>query len=297
MHRRLERYPETRARLAYLGIVVAVTVLLYWQLYVDGGAATRILRDLHMSFLYFTGLTAIGAAIGAFASLAAGLADRWGRANLVAYGVAVTALITLVGFPLCDTKFEFAACFAVLSLVEGVVLVGTAALVRDFSPQVGRASAMGFWTLGPVLGSLVVTVVASHTLDRYDNWQSQFVICGIAGAVVAVVAIFFLRELSPNLRDQLMVDLGDRALVEARARAASGSSTAGTARVRRGGQAARARPGARRLARADPLLHARRVRGGAAGDHVRLLREPRQRARELVLGDLRGLPRPRRAAV
>ena len=67
MQRRLEHYPETRARLGYLGIVVAVTVLLYWQLYVDGGAATRILRDLHMSFLYFTGLTAIGAAIGAFA--------------------------------------------------------------------------------------------------------------------------------------------------------------------------------------------------------------------------------------
>src|SRR5690349_1238577 len=87
--RRLDHYPETRARLGYLAIVVAVTVLLYWQLYVDGGAATRILRDLDMSFLYFTGLTAVGAAIGACASLAAGLADRWGRANLVAYGVAL----------------------------------------------------------------------------------------------------------------------------------------------------------------------------------------------------------------
>src|SRR4051795_710987 len=101
--RGLDHYPDTKARVGYLGIVVAVTVLLYWQLYVDGGAATRILRDLHMSFLYFTGLAAIGAAIGAFASLAAGLADRWGRANLVAYGVAATALITLAGFPLCDT--------------------------------------------------------------------------------------------------------------------------------------------------------------------------------------------------
>ena len=75
--RRLDHYPDTKARVGYLSIVVAVTVLLYWQLYVDGGAATRILRDLNMSFLYFTGLTAVGAAIGAFASLAAGLVDRW----------------------------------------------------------------------------------------------------------------------------------------------------------------------------------------------------------------------------
>src|SRR3954454_9919645 len=107
VNRRLDHYPETRARLGYLAIVVAVTVLLYWQLYVDGAAATRILRDLDMAFLYFTGLTAVGAAIGAFASLAAGLADRWGRANLVAYGFAVTALITLFAFPMCDTKLEF----------------------------------------------------------------------------------------------------------------------------------------------------------------------------------------------
>jgi MFS family permease len=225
-NRRLEHYPDTKVRVGCLAIVVAVTVLLYWQLYVDGAAATRILRDLHMSFLYFTGLTAAGAAIGAFASLAAGLADRWGRANLVAWGVAVTALITLVGFPLCTTKLEFAACFGALSLVEGIVLVGTAALVRDFSPQVGRGSAMGFWTLGPVLGSLVVTVVASHTLDRYDSWQSQFVICGIAGAVIAVAALVWLRELSPNLRDQLMVDMGDRRLIERRAQHGAGISHA-----------------------------------------------------------------------
>jgi hypothetical protein len=34
------------------------------------------------------------------------------------------------------------------------------------------------------------------------------VICDIAGAVIAVVAVFFLRELSPSLRDQVMVDAG-----------------------------------------------------------------------------------------
>ena len=41
-----------------------------------------------------------------------------------------------------------------IGFVEGVILVATPAMIRDFSPQVGRASAMGFWTLGPVPGSL-----------------------------------------------------------------------------------------------------------------------------------------------
>ena len=35
--------------------------------------------------------------------------------------------------------------------------------------------------------------------------------------VVVVISFFFLRELSPQLRDQLMVSERERALVEARA--------------------------------------------------------------------------------
>ena len=33
-----------------------------------------------------------------------------------------------------------------MGFVEGICLVATPALIRDFSPQVGRATAMGFWT-------------------------------------------------------------------------------------------------------------------------------------------------------
>jgi MFS family permease len=76
---------------------------------------------------------------------------------------------------------------------------------------------MGFWTMGPVLGSLVVTLVSSHTLDSHPDWAFQFKVCGYVGIVVAVVALVWLRELSPRLRDQLMVSLRDRALIEARA--------------------------------------------------------------------------------
>src|SRR5664280_3916903 len=43
----------------------------------------------------------------------------------------------------------------------------------DFSPQLGRASAMGFWTLGPVIGGLVVTEVSSNTLGSHPHWQTQ----------------------------------------------------------------------------------------------------------------------------
>jgi MFS family permease len=108
--------------------------------------------------------------------------------------------------------------FAAVSFVEGIILVATPALIRDFSPQVGRATAMGFWTIGPVLGSLTVGAVNTLTLQTYQTWQSQFVICGIVGIVVFLIAFLFLRELAPALRDQLMVSERDRVLVELKAK-------------------------------------------------------------------------------
>ncbi len=217
-YRQVDRYPDTARRVLYLGIVVVATIILYYQLYVPGAVAPQILEHYHMSFRFYVDVTVVLNAIGAFTSVLAGLADRWGRANLVAYGLGVTALLTLFAIPNAPSEWAFGAALCAVGFVEGIVLVATPALVRDFSPQLGRASAMGFWTLGPVVGSLVVAEVASHTLSHLVAWQDQFVICGIAGVAVFLVALFGLRELSPRLRDQLMVSLRDRALIEARAK-------------------------------------------------------------------------------
>jgi ACS family D-galactonate transporter-like MFS transporter len=216
--RQLPHYPETGRRSLYLGITVLATVVLYYELYIAGAVATQIIAEFGMSFTFFVFVSVVGNLVGAFASLFAGLADRWGRANLVVGGLLVTGLIIAVGLPNASSKGVYMALFAVLSFVEGIVLVATPALIRDFSPQVGRGMAMGFWTLGPVLGSLVVTEVSSHTLDSHPDWRWQFYVCGIAGLVVFLIALVGLKELSPALRDQLMVSMRDRALIEARAK-------------------------------------------------------------------------------
>jgi MFS family permease len=215
--RKLSHYPETGPRSLYLGITVLATVVLYYELYVGGAVATQIIEEFGFSFTYFVFISVIGNAVGAFASLFAGLADRWGRANLVVVGLLITGLIIAFGLPNAGSKAVYTVLFAVLSFVEGIVLVATPALIRDFSPQVGRGVAMGFWTLGPVLGSLVVTEVSSNTLGSHPDWRFQFYVCGIAGLVVFLIALVGLRELSPALRDQLMVSMRDRALIEARA--------------------------------------------------------------------------------
>jgi MFS family permease len=216
--RELVHYPETRTRMWYLTIVVLATIVLYYQFYIAGAVSPSIIAGYGMTFPFYVYIIVVANAVGAFGSLAAGLADRWGRANLVAYGLLITGALTLFGIPNASGKWTYAVLFTAIGLVEGVILVATPALVRDFSPQLGRASAMGFWTLGPVVGSLVVAVVSSNTVGSLHPWQDQFIITGIVGIAVAALALFGLRELSPGLRDQLMVSLRDRALIEARAR-------------------------------------------------------------------------------
>lgn len=215
--RQLEHYPDTVRRFTYLGIVVVSAIVLYYEFYVQGAVTPSVLVHYHMTFPFFDYVLVVGNLVGAFASLLAGMADRWGRANLVVYGLLVTALVTLFGLPYAPNLWWYGVFYSLLGFVEGIILVATPALIRDFSPQLGRCSAMAFWTLGPVIASLTVSLVSSHTLNHLRAWEDQFTICGIVGLAVFLIAFVGLRELSPGLRDQLMVSVKERVLIEARA--------------------------------------------------------------------------------
>jgi MFS family permease len=216
--RQLTNYPDRGIRYGLLALVVLITTALYYELYVGGSVATLQLQALHMSFSFYVVILAFGNLIGAFGSLFAGLTDRLGRCNLVVVGLLVTGIMVAFVLPEASTKWEFGIEGWFVGVVEGICLVATPALVRDFSPQVGRGSAMSFWTMGPVIGSLVVAIVGTNTINAHTTWPHEYRICGVVGLIVFVLAAAFLRELSPGLRDQLMVTMRDRALIEARAK-------------------------------------------------------------------------------
>jgi MFS family permease len=217
----VEDYPTSGKRTGYLALAVLATIILYYTYYTQTGVTPNLLQYFHMSFAYYVGIVIVSNLIGAFASLPASKTDKVGRSNVIIYGLLVVGLIVFFWIPNTHTEFNFAAATCALGLVEGAILVATPALVRDFSPQLGRASAMGFWTIGPVAGSLITSIVATHTLDHFGDWQSQFRISGASALVVFVVCLFFMKDLSSRLRDQLMVNTQDRLLVEARSRGLS----------------------------------------------------------------------------
>ncbi len=216
--RELHHYPTTRVRLALLALIVLCSIVMYYQQYVAGSVSFKILGYYQMSFRFYLLVVVASSVAGAVSSLVASVADRIGRANMVVVGLFVVGMVTLFGIPNAHTRATYAVAVATVGFFEGMVLVATPALVRDFSPQQRRGAAMGFWTLGPVLGSLAVSLVASQTLDSHPDWQFQFRVAGIVGLVVFVLALVFLRELAPSIRDQLMTSLRERVLAEIRAR-------------------------------------------------------------------------------
>jgi MFS family permease len=222
----IDEYPSPARRTGYLALAVLATIVLYYTYYTQTGVTPNILRYYHMPFADYVWIVIISNLIGAFASLPASRTDRLGRANVIVYGLLVVGLLVWLGVPAAHTTFEFGVVVSAIGLVEGAILVATPAMVRDFSPQLGRASAMGFWTVGPVAGSLITSIVANHTLSHFVDWQSQFRISGLTAVATFALCLLFMKDLSPRLRDQLMVSSRDRALLEARAQGISAAEVA-----------------------------------------------------------------------
>jgi sugar phosphate permease len=151
--------------------------------------------------------------VGAVSALFGSLSDRLGRANLAVYGSIVSALLTL-SVAVTGTTWSFFIAGWLLTFVEGMLQVALLALVRDFSPRMSRAFALGFFSIGPWGGQILAATVASLTLPIYGTWQSQYVISSAISLLVAIVAFFGLRELAPGLRSQVLVTANDAARLE-----------------------------------------------------------------------------------
>src|ERR1700679_1133432 len=136
--RQLYKYPNTWPRLGYLAIVVLTTIMLYYLYYVEGAVTPLLLPYYHMAFAFFLYLLVVSNAIGAFSAFIGGLSDKIGRANLTIYGTLLVARVQPLAIPHIHSEWGFAASYCVIGFVEGVILVSTPALMRDFSPQMGR---------------------------------------------------------------------------------------------------------------------------------------------------------------
>src|SRR4051812_33405636 len=120
--RELPKYPDAPGRMLQLVIIVMATIALYYELYVGGSVALQLLQSFHVSLSFLVALSIVGNGVGAVASLAAGIADRWGRANFVVIGLFVTGCIVAFGLPRAHSAAVFFTLASIVGVVEGMVL-------------------------------------------------------------------------------------------------------------------------------------------------------------------------------
>jgi MFS family permease len=212
--RNLTAYPQGPYRYFLLFLVTAGGICLTSLGLVIGSISPLLLTQTGMSTDFYSYLLVAAGIFGAVTAYFSSLSDRIGRANLVVYGALVAGLIAYFGVPSAHTKWEFAAWYCIMGFADGIALVGTPTLMRDFTPQTGRATAMGVNTLGTGASALLISFFAARLLLHTTDWRVMLHLVGGACLVTFVVLLFLLRELPPHLRAQVVARRADAEVIE-----------------------------------------------------------------------------------
>ncbi|GAB2986490.1 MFS transporter [Amycolatopsis acidiphila] len=201
--RELDEYPTGLRRMRILTMAVLAILIGSYEAQI-APVVPLLLKDLHMSLATYGTVSAVATIAGALASAAGGrLTDHYGRVRLLVPLMLLTGVLCFI-MTLVHSPGQLLLARIALSIVDGMAMAGTAPLVRDFSPRMGRAQSFGFWTWGPVGANFLAAAVAGLTLPLFDDsWRSQFVIMGVFSLVISVVIIFNIADLSPELRDRI----------------------------------------------------------------------------------------------
>jgi sugar phosphate permease len=197
--RTLEEYPRGAHRWSLLLLTVLAAVLAGYEFQL-APILPLLLPYLHLGHLqygYFISFTVLIAGISAF--FGGPLADRYGRVMILDVCLAVITVLVFTNLLIIGIK-SFVVVRTIMSIVAGLMAGAAAALVRDMSPRLTRALAFGLLTIGPVGSNYLANLIAGLTLPLYHTWQSQMWIMGFIATVMYVPILFWLKDLSPELR-------------------------------------------------------------------------------------------------
>jgi OPA family glycerol-3-phosphate transporter-like MFS transporter len=201
--RELDEYPTGSRRIKILTMAVLAILIGSYESQI-APVVPLLEHDLHMSLTTYGLISAVAVLIGGVAGMLGGrLVDNVGRVRLLIPLMLITSLCCF-GMTLVHNEGHLLIARIVLGFVDGMAMAGTAPLVRDFAPRLGRAQAFGFWTWGPVGANFMAAMIASLTLPLFhDSWRSQFVIMGCISLVISIVIAFNIADLSPELRARI----------------------------------------------------------------------------------------------
>ncbi|MCB2108524.1 MAG: MFS transporter, partial [Rhodobacteraceae bacterium] len=154
----------------------------------------QIQADLHLSDTelgFITGLafalfySVMGIPIGR-------AGDVFSRRNVIAFCIALWSAMTAVS-GLATNFVQMAAARFGVGFGEAGLTPGAHSLISDVFPPGRRATAMGFYSMGIPLGS-VIAYLAGGWLTEFFGWRIAFLALGLPGIAVAIVVWLTIRE-------------------------------------------------------------------------------------------------------
>ena len=131
----------------------------------------------------------------------AALADRSNRRNVLAVCIALWSIMTA----LCGAAINF----TMLLLARIGTAIGEAggsppshSLISDYYPLKERATALSVYALGIPIGQMI-GVFCAGWLNEFYGWRMTFIIIGLPGVLVALLARFTVTEPPRGLSDNV----------------------------------------------------------------------------------------------
>ena len=188
-----------RARL--LTILLAISALNYTDRLLVPVLAQPIKQDLGLSDLQIGLLTGLGFALvyTALGLPVAWLADRFSRVRIVSVAVIIWSALTAAS-GLASGFIHLLVARAGVGVGEAGFLPPATSLLSDHFPAHRRASAMSIVQLGSPASTIMGAVLAAWIASQW-GWRTAFLVLGLPGIAVGLLAMLLLREPPRGLAD------------------------------------------------------------------------------------------------
>jgi predicted MFS family arabinose efflux permease len=183
---------------AYANYVLGVLVLVYVMNYVDRQLISILIEPIKAEFGASDAEMGIltGFAFAIFYTVAgipvARLADVWLRRSVIAIGLALwSGMTALTGMSRSFTELWLARIGVGVGEAGGTP--PSHALLSDYFPPERRASALGIFSLGVPIGTLVGYALGGW-IGEHHGWRAAFVWIGLPGIALALLVRLSVRE-------------------------------------------------------------------------------------------------------
>src|SRR5262245_8447171 len=183
---------------AYANFVLGMLVAVYVMNYVDRQLISILIEPIKAEFGASDKQMGLltGFAFAIFYTVAgipvARLADLWVRRSVIAIGLTLwSGMTALTGFSRSFTELALARIG--VGVGEAGVTPPSHALISDYFPPERRATALGVFSLGVPIGTLLGYSLGGW-LGEHVGWRAAFVWMGVPGIALALLVRLTVRE-------------------------------------------------------------------------------------------------------